>query len=184
MNDHVRSGARLWAMVLVASFFVVSCEGGGMVEQMNSSSSRLVRGCSSSVWGRLGSDWQRFGVTAGPLTFYNGARTSFPSGPTTRKLLILIEGKHEVTVSVPESLVGSVALFYDPAVALAQEMTLEQGEEEVTFIGCGPGESPHGKDGPTQFAGSVLVPTLKCISLRVESEGDAWIVSLPEKGCA
>lgn len=141
----------------------------------------FVRDCSMSVWGRLGRDWQRFGVTAGPLTFYNGARTSFPSGPTTRKLLVLVDEGREATVSVPSDLVGSVALFYDPFVQISQNPTVEQGQKSVTFVGCGPGESPHGKRGPTQFAGALLAPELDCIDLVVESGDRSWRVTLPKK---
>ena len=141
----------------------------------------FVRDCSMSVWGRLGRDWDRYAVRAGPLTFMNGARLSIPSGHTTRKLLVLVDEGRGATVSLPSDLVGSVALFYDPFVQISQNPTLEQGQKSVTFVGCAPGESPHGKRGPTQFAGALLAPELDCIHLVVESGDRSWRVTLPMK---
>ena len=141
----------------------------------------FVRDCSMSVWGRLGPDWDRYAVRAGPLTFLNGAGLSIPSGHIPRKLLVLVDEGQEATVSLRSDLVGSVALFYDPFVQISQSPTVEQGQKSVTFVGCAPGESPHGKRGPTQFAGALLAPELDCIHLAVESGDRSWDVALPKK---
>ena len=141
----------------------------------------LVRDCSSSVWGRLERDWERNAVRAGPLTFMNGGRLSIPSGPIPQKLLVLVAEGREVTVSLPSGLIGSAALFYDPSFQISQTMTVGQGQKSVTFVGCAPGESPHGKRGPTQFAGALLAPELDCIDLVVEADDRSWDVVLPKK---
>lgn len=141
----------------------------------------FVRDCSSSVWGRLGRDWERNAVRAGPLTFMNGGRLSIPSGHIPQKLLVLVDEGREVTVSLPSDLIGFVALFYDPSFQISQNMTVEQGQKSISFVGCAPGKSPHGKRGPTQFAGALLAPELDCIDLVVESRDRSWRVALPKK---
>ena len=140
----------------------------------------FVRGCSSSVWGRLGRGWETNAVRAGPLTFINKRRLS-TSGRIPMKLLVLVDEDRKAIASVPSDLVGSVALFYDPFVQISQSPTVEQGQKSVTFVGCAPGQSPHGKRGPTQFAGALLAPELDCIHLVVESGDRSWRVTLPKK---
>ncbi len=172
---------RVTLAVIASAILLSACEAGTSAPRPSGlEEASVVRDCSSSVWGRLGRDWERNAVRAGPLTFMNGARLSMPSGPIPQKLLVLVDEGREVTVSLPLDLIGSVALFYDPSVQISQNMTVEQGQESVRFVGCAPGESPHGKRGPTQFAGALLAPEVDCIHLVVESEDRSWRVSLPK----
>ena len=145
-----------------------------------------VRDCSSSVGADLPSDWQRYTVAAGPLTLYywNASTLTDPVRFTARapgryepiKILALVSGPATVTLSVPLTERGRVALVYGPASEWRKTMRISDGHAATNFEGC-----PGSDSDETQFNGGFVVGGTQCATFDVHVEGraDAMKLAVP-----
>jgi hypothetical protein len=146
-----------------------------------SSPAQFVRSCADSVYGRLPAGWKRDSVVAGPIAFV-GLRAAAVEPPKYFAHhvggfgggLAVVSPGRVVTVRVPSSEAGRVALLYDPSVFGHSGLySLLHGEQSVTFQACRFGQSPYpDANGGTVFTGSVIVAGAQCVTLDVTPAGE------------
>jgi streptogramin lyase len=142
--------------------------------------------CSDSVYGQLGNGWQRDSVVVGPIAFAGLRAAAVEPHKSfahhrggwggTKTIVVVSEGK-AVTVSIPPSERGRLALLYDSSAFKLSGgwYSPSEGEQAVTFRACEPGQSPYrafGAKGATQFAGGFIVAGAQCASLDVTAAGE------------
>jgi hypothetical protein len=136
----------------------------------------LIRGCESAVFGEPNLE---NAFTIGPLVL-----VGIPQAESSRvfkphegryagvKLLAVVNGSDDVTVSVSESQRESVALLYDPeARANKNGYSFSAGDHRVTFRAC-PGTE-------AQYNGGLIAKRPICVSLFVQSEESSLTGSIP-----
>jgi hypothetical protein len=130
----------------------------------------FVRTCESAVFGDPN---LRNALTVGPLILVGVREAATTSTRTFQerhgryqaiKILAVVRGSDDVTVSVPVTWREHVALLYDPAAeANRYGFRLSQGHSEVTFEAC-PGTD-------AQYNGGFLATRPDCVRLIVELQG-------------
>ena len=182
MASSIAGSCAVMVLVLLAA-----CTGAGPSREMSSGRSAapteasttspspgvpFVRACDSNVYGDLGKDWRDHSAVVGPIAFAGlpfaatAPRSDFTpdnQGYRRVKALAVVERGAEVTVSVPPTEQGHIALVYDPAVFDSGQ--LADGETAVMFRACAEGEGPW--PGPTQFNGGFIVDGPQCATLEV-----------------
>lgn len=136
----------------------------------------LIRVCESAV---IGQPNMNNAFTIGPLVM-----VGIPRAESSRvfkphegryagiKLLAVVNGSDDVTVSVSENQRGSVALLYDPeARATKNGYLFSAGDPRVTFKAC-PGTE-------AQYNGGFIAKRPICVSLDVQSEESSLAGSIP-----
>jgi hypothetical protein len=138
----------------------------------------FVRRCESAV---VGDANLRNAVTIGPLTLV-GVREAAIAPPSAFrerhgrfaaiKLLAIVRGADDVTVTVPPVWREHVALLYDPAVrANSYGFLFSVGDSRVTFESC-PGME-------AQYNGGFLATRPDCVRLRIDTDASdptrGWI---------
>jgi hypothetical protein len=137
----------------------------------------VMRDCTSSVYGDLGSDWMRSSIVVGPLAFvraraYSSSTSSFASVGGGRyrgsKLLAAVRTGWVVRVVVPAADRRKVALQYAPA-DFNRAVVPAQSEHDVIFTACPPGRPFLGPTSApwTQFNGAIVVAGRRCVMLSV-----------------
>lgn len=130
-----------------------------------------VRTCASSVYGDLGAQWLRYAVQAGPVTFIGVLQ--YRDGLVARrraagrKLLIVVEPRRTVTISIDERARRFASLLYDPAKFHLRYPRVRDGAEAVTFVAC---LRPHGSapwQRGTQFNGLFVVFGPRCVPVEI-----------------
>jgi hypothetical protein len=130
-----------------------------------------VRTCASSVYGDLGARWRQKAVQAGPVTFIGALERR--DGLVARKrasghkLLIVVEPRHTVTISIDGRARRFASLLYDPAKFHLRYPRVRDGAEAVTFVAC---FSPHGSapwERGTQFNGEFVVFGPRCVPVEI-----------------
>jgi hypothetical protein len=129
------------------------------------------RGCESSVYGDLRSDWEQGSLRAGPIAFVGMARGVSADYVARHnkviKVLVVVDNGAVVTLRVADADRGGVALRYTRRGATR----VADGLPAVTFRACTPGEwgpRPH-----THFNGSFIVDRARCAHLDVHIQGRA-----------
>lgn len=128
------------------------------------------RGCESSVFGDLRSDWEQGSLRAGPIAFVGMAR-GVSADDVARynrmiKVLLVVDNGAVVTLRVADAGRGRVALSYTPPFAARR---VADGKPAMRFRACSPGDwRPH-----TQFNGSFIVDRARCAHLDVHIHGRA-----------
>jgi hypothetical protein len=128
----------------------------------------FVRGCDSAVFGEPN---MKNAVTIGPLVLVGlpqaanlSTRELKPDGGRyiPVKILAVVTGPTNVTVTVPKSQRDSVSLLYDPdARANKRGFLFSAGDARVTFEHCPSGDA--------QYNGGVIARAPTCVNLSVES---------------
>lgn len=136
-----------------------------------------VRPCASSVSGELGPITSRANAVAGPIAFVgiNGYTQLAPRQLHAHdgtykfvKVLTVVKTGWQVTVKVPASERGSMALLYNPeAFGSGPSYPLSAGEPVVTFPVCGGTHDSWAA--ATQFPGGLLVRRPMCVHLDISA---------------
>jgi hypothetical protein len=129
----------------------------------------FVRNCESSVYGDLGAQWLKNAVRAGPLTFIGARRNGLVArrGASSHKLLIVVEPRRAVTVTVAKRARGLASLRYDPAKFHLRNPRIWDGEVAVTFIACAKPNGSAPWERGTQFNGELVVYGPRCVPLEI-----------------
>jgi hypothetical protein len=139
-------------------------------------SAPLIRRCESAVFGEPN---MKNAFTIGPLVL-----VGIPQAESSRvfkphegryagiKLLAVVAGSDDITVSVSEGQRGSVALLYDPAARANNNGYLfSAGDPRVTFRAC--------SENDAQYNGGFIAKHPICVSLEVQSEESSLTGSIP-----
>ena len=132
----------------------------------------FARTCDSAVFGQPN---MRHAVRIGPLTLLGTARALAPSTFEPHqdryaaiKVLALVTGSDDVTVTVPLSERDSLFLLYDPAARGNRHgFLVAAADAQVRFEACG-GSEP-------QYNGGFLATESGCAQLEVSSEGSGLV---------
>jgi len=134
----------------------------------------FVRACDDSVFGELGPGWRKDSVVIGPISFlglrgYRHGPDRFFQSRNGRyralKVLAVVTGDREVTVSIADRNTDQVRMKYDPSAWGDRTLyPLEAGDTTTVFGPC----LPHR---PTQFNSAFLVTGRACATLEI-STGD------------
>lgn len=131
----------------------------------------FVRNCESSLYGDLGAQWLKNAVRAGPATFIGALvfRNGLVArrGASSHKLLIVVEPRREVTVTVAKRVRGLASLLYDPAKFHLRNPRVRDGEVAVTFIACAKANGSAPWERGTQFNGELVVFGPRCVPLEI-----------------
>jgi len=169
------------AIALVFAAMLWACTSSDVPEPSGSSGveggTPFIRGCDSAVAGDVN---MRNALTIGPLVLVgipqaaNLPRRAFMSHDGrygSIKILAVVKGPSDVTVTVPEDQRSSVRLLYDPdARAHRHGFLLSAGDERVTFEAC-PGIE-------AQYNGGFIATMPTCLNLQTQAEGlsaSGWI---------
>jgi hypothetical protein len=168
---------RIWIGILLSSLPACTSFGGSAVPTSSDDVPPFVRTCGSAVFGTPN---LRNAITIGPLVLVGvpqaaglDRRAFEPHDGRFQaiKVLAVVPGPADVTVTVPSSQRGSVALLYDPAArANRYGFRFSSGDPRVTFASCGGTE--------TQYNGGFLATRPVCVRLEVESESrraEGWL---------
>jgi hypothetical protein len=139
----------------------------------------VARGCGSSVYGALGSDWMTSSILVGPVAFvgaraYSSSTYSFASVGGGRyrgsKLLVVVRTGWMARVVVPAAQHRDVSLQYAPE-EFNKPVVPADGDHEVTFTACPPGRPSLGPRNArwTQFNGAIVVAGRRCVTLDVSA---------------
>jgi hypothetical protein len=118
----------------------------------------------------------RHAVSIGPLTLIGTDQTLSPGAfephhgrYSAIKVLALVSGASDVTVTVTLSVRDSLFLLYDPAARGNEDgFRVSDGDAQVRFEAC-PGSEP-------RYDGGFLLTEAGCVELDVESDGSGVIV--------
>lgn len=137
----------------------------------------FIRDCDSAVFGDVN---VKNAVMIGPLMLVGARQAANLPERAFRpragrygavKMLAVVKGSSDVTVSVPDGDRDSVRLLYNPdARANRYGFLLSAGHTRVTFKGC--------RDIEPQYNGGFIAAEPTCLSLDVQSEGistSGWI---------
>jgi hypothetical protein len=129
-----------------------------------------VRGCQSSVYGDLGSDWEQGSLRAGPIAFV-GAAGGISADYVARarnvvKVLVVVDKGAVVTLRIVQADREGVALAYVHRPG-HEARRVADGLPGMRFHACHPSDwRPH-----TQFNGTFIVDRPRCAHLEVHAEG-------------
>lgn len=132
----------------------------------------MVRSCDSAVFGQPN---MRHAISIGPLTLVGTDQSLSPSMFEPHhdryeaiKVLALVMGSRDVTVTVPLSERDSVFLLYDPdARGDRNGFPVSEADAQVGFEAC-PGTEP-------QYNGGLLATDPGCIDLDIVIEGSRLV---------
>jgi hypothetical protein len=138
----------------------------------------FIRGCGSAVFGEPN---MKNAISIGPLVLVGIPQAAAESrrvfGPHEGryyaiKVLAVVNGSHNVTVSVAENQRGSVALLYDPnARANKDGFLFSAGDPSVTFGACPETDST--------YNGGFIAKHPICVILDVQSKESSLSGSIP-----
>jgi hypothetical protein len=166
---------------LASAALLAACSTSGLPHPTGPSSiedvAPLVRECDSAVFGAPN---MKNALTIGPLVLV-GIPQAADLPPrafkphegrySAIKMLAMVKGSNDVTVTVPRSQRHSVSLLYDPtARANRNGFLFSAGDSRVTFKPC-PGGEP-------QYNGGFIATRPSCVSLEVQSKASStsgWI---------
>jgi hypothetical protein len=169
------------AIVLVFATLLVSCTSSNPPPAQGSpaveGAAPFFRDCDSAVFGDVNT---RNAATIGPLMLVGIPQAAHLPLRAFKphegrygaiKLLAVVNGSSDVTVTVPESKRDSVRLLYDPeARANKHGFLLSAGDARVTFQACR-GAAP-------QYNGGFIATAPSCLNLEVQSAGSpssGWV---------
>lgn len=119
-----------------------------------------IRDCGSSVYGEMSPDWRAKATVVGPVAFVTwfsadpawlDSISPRPDGRRFIKVLAVVDGGKQVTISLPDSEPSNVALAYT-----------DHDAPSVTFIGC---------ERETQFNGGFMITGPQCVPVQVHFDG-------------
>jgi hypothetical protein len=174
-------GTMRGSLALACTVLLAGCTTSGPPHPSRPSSiddvSPFVRACDTAVFGDPN---MKNAITIGPLVLVGIPQAAnLPSRAFKPregrygaiKVLAVVEGSTDVTVTVPGSQRDSVSLLYDPgARANRNGFLLSAGDPSVTFEAC-PGKEP-------QYNGGFIATGPSCVNLEVQSQASptwGWI---------
>jgi hypothetical protein len=140
-----------------------------------------VRGCDSSVYGRLDQQHVERSQHIGPLILVGYVpdtplRRDAVTGEYPIKVLLAVERGAPVTLAVVPEQRRLVALSYIPE--RFNRRRVQDGDPAVTFVSCRGGESvPWASEPQTQFNGGFVFKQPLCAHFTLAVEGDAKPIS-------
>jgi hypothetical protein len=142
-----------------------------------SPSSNFVENCSEQIAEQLPAGWQRQSLQAGPLWFVDLRPQSTSavknSQARTGGLLVLVRSGVTAWVTVVGAADGYFRFLFGPGDftrGADGPYTINSGESEVTFTGCGPGGQSSFIPGYTEYGGYYLVTVPQaCVTLEAWS---------------
>jgi hypothetical protein len=169
------------SLALVYAMVLAGCTSSALPHPTRPSSiedvSPFVRECDTAVFGDPN---MKNATTIGPLVLVGTPQaanlpprtfTSHEGRYGAIKMLAVVEGSTDVTVTVPGSQRDSVSLLYDPgARANKNGFLLSAGDPRVIFEAC-PGTEP-------QYNGGFIATQPSCVNLEVQSKASStwgWI---------
>jgi hypothetical protein len=164
-------------LALACALLLAACTSSGLPPPNRPSSAEDVapfaRRCNTAVFGDIN---MQNAVAIGPLVLVGipqaaklplRAFTPHEGRYGAIKLLAVVQGSSDVTVTVPESERDSVRLLYDPdARANKHGFLLSAGDARVTFQACR-GTAP-------QYNGGFIATAPTCLDLEVQSAGSSF----------
>jgi hypothetical protein len=166
---------RTWTLALVLTLLGACTSSGPSASPSTATSSdasgspasvqSYVRRCETGVYGTLGpiAHWQKSSIVVGPMALvwirqYENVPKSWFRREPDAKVLALVKQQQLVTLTVPPSERGDVALLYEPGVHAVKD-----GKSQVTFQACTGGDTSW--RWATQFNGGIYVAKPMCLTL-------------------